>query len=175
MATTKHPQNKCKSCGYTWYPRGKHLSIKCPNCGSSKTSTVSSWSGILIIGFIAYGIFGNHQKPTEETQFNTTFEAKNQQNKSKITQINNSPTERLQNETLPEPKLGSKPEVHHKLKTQENIESLEKLHLTPTIICINEDNFFSKNNCIWKECKKSEFSSLEECVNKKPKENNIEN
>jgi hypothetical protein len=35
---TKRPKNKCKDCGYTWYPRGKNLSRSCPECGSRNTT-----------------------------------------------------------------------------------------------------------------------------------------
>ena len=35
MAATKRTQNYCKDCGDTWYPRGRYLSNKCPNCGST--------------------------------------------------------------------------------------------------------------------------------------------
>lgn len=31
---TKRPENECRSCGRTWYPRGSDYSAKCPNCGS---------------------------------------------------------------------------------------------------------------------------------------------
>jgi predicted RNA-binding Zn-ribbon protein involved in translation (DUF1610 family) len=31
---TKRPQNICRSCGYSWYPRGKSVSANCPRCGS---------------------------------------------------------------------------------------------------------------------------------------------
>lgn len=31
---TKRPQNFCRSCGYSWYPRGKSRSAQCPQCGS---------------------------------------------------------------------------------------------------------------------------------------------
>lgn len=31
---TKRPQNACRRCGYTWYPRGKDVSRSCPGCGS---------------------------------------------------------------------------------------------------------------------------------------------
>src|SRR5436309_385556 len=31
---TKRPQNVCRSCGYSWYPRGKNVSAQCPRCGS---------------------------------------------------------------------------------------------------------------------------------------------
>lgn len=33
--TTKRTQNRCSNCGYTWFPRGKGLSKKCPQCGAS--------------------------------------------------------------------------------------------------------------------------------------------
>lgn len=35
---TKRPLNRCRQCGYTWYPRGKSVSARCPRCGSAKTS-----------------------------------------------------------------------------------------------------------------------------------------
>lgn len=31
---TKRNQNGCGGCGYTWFPRGKNRSSKCPQCGS---------------------------------------------------------------------------------------------------------------------------------------------
>lgn len=33
---TKRPQNFCRSCGYSWYPRGKSRSAHCPQCGSTE-------------------------------------------------------------------------------------------------------------------------------------------
>lgn len=45
---TKRPQNKCGSCGYTWYPKGSNLSRKCPSCGSNKTQKV----GLGVIGIL---------------------------------------------------------------------------------------------------------------------------
>ena len=35
MSWTYRPQNRCKGCHYTWHPRGKDRSLRCPNCGSS--------------------------------------------------------------------------------------------------------------------------------------------
>lgn len=46
--------------------------------------------------------------------------------------------------------------------------------LTPSSICDQESNLFSRNNCEWKECEKPEFSNLEECANKKQKGNAFE-
>ena len=34
MAATLRDQNVCYDCRHTWYPRGKDLSTRCPNCGS---------------------------------------------------------------------------------------------------------------------------------------------
>ena len=30
---TFRPKNECDRCGYTWHPRGKDRSLKCPHCG----------------------------------------------------------------------------------------------------------------------------------------------
>jgi hypothetical protein len=35
---TKRPLNRCEACGYTWYPRGKTLSPRCPRRGSDHTA-----------------------------------------------------------------------------------------------------------------------------------------
>ena len=32
---TKRPRNRCKDCGDTWFPKGRNISNRCPNCGSS--------------------------------------------------------------------------------------------------------------------------------------------
>lgn len=56
---TLRPQNLCKSCGYSWYPRGKSLSPKCPHCGSSDTSIDSSGcvgGGILVVVVVLLGV-----------------------------------------------------------------------------------------------------------------------
>lgn len=43
---TKRSQNKCRTCKYTWYPKGKNLSLKCPGCGGTD------------IGYAGMGLFG---------------------------------------------------------------------------------------------------------------------
>lgn|SRR5450830_246484 len=73
MSTTKRIENKCMDCEYTWFPRGKDLSIKCPNCGNRNIGFSSTGRygmgysmrrllskslmifGIVIIGFVAFG------------------------------------------------------------------------------------------------------------------------
>jgi len=37
---TKRPLNQCGSCGYTWYPRGKDVSLRCPRCANQ---SVHAW------------------------------------------------------------------------------------------------------------------------------------
>jgi predicted RNA-binding Zn-ribbon protein involved in translation (DUF1610 family) len=46
---TKRPQNFCKRCGYTWYPRGKSISPKCPQCGSTETAIGCGGCATLIV------------------------------------------------------------------------------------------------------------------------------
>ena len=55
---TKRPKNKCKECGYAWYPRGNDLSIKCPKCGSEDTTIKGWWLGYIILFVILYWLFG---------------------------------------------------------------------------------------------------------------------
>lgn len=63
MARTKRTQNVCKTCKYTWYPRGKSLSHKCPKCGSED---VGYAKGGLVLGALVIAgivIFGGQKSP----------------------------------------------------------------------------------------------------------------
>jgi hypothetical protein len=31
------PQNRCRACGHSWYPRGSNFSPRCPRCGADRT------------------------------------------------------------------------------------------------------------------------------------------
>jgi len=164
MAATKRPQNRCKSCGYTWHPRGKSLSNKCPNCGGTQISTVGSWGGLAALLFIGYAIFGSNDKPADTTADVATSYAASQ------------PTE-----TTASPAAESPPTTQHSGDSeqgeQSNSSELEEAtptvetEATPSSICEHEGNIFSRNNCEWRECEKPDFSELEECANKKPKAN----
>lgn len=58
---TLRPQNYCKSCGHTWYPRGKNLSPKCPNCYSRDTSIGCAPGLILVVvAVLMVGIFSRN-------------------------------------------------------------------------------------------------------------------
>lgn len=63
---TKRPQNRCKQCGYTWYPRGKSVSLRCPNCGSQDVGInliplIGSLVGLLLccLPLSCMGLFGS--------------------------------------------------------------------------------------------------------------------
>lgn len=51
MAATKRSQNKCVDCEYTWYPKGKDLSARCPECASVNVT----YAGTGLLGQIGIG------------------------------------------------------------------------------------------------------------------------
>lgn len=63
---TKRPQNTCRTCHNTWYPRGKSLSDRCPRCGSPEVEFIYSGclraifyllaSPFILIGFLLQAI-----------------------------------------------------------------------------------------------------------------------
>jgi hypothetical protein len=65
MASTKRTQNKCKKCGYTWYPRGKHLSQKCPSCGSADVGFAGGGVGIVALLIVGVVLFGGKKESNE--------------------------------------------------------------------------------------------------------------
>lgn len=58
------PQNRCRTCFYTWYPRGKNVSSKCPNCGRATVEVVvlslrGCGSLLLVVVCAVYLLFGS--------------------------------------------------------------------------------------------------------------------
>ena len=58
---TYRPKNECDDCGYTWYPRGKNRSLRCPHCGSRdiikyETRYTTDWWPLkfLVILFVSF-------------------------------------------------------------------------------------------------------------------------
>lgn len=176
MAATKRPQNKCKACGSTWFPRGKNLSNKCPNCGSKDVSVVWSWGGIAALLVVGGAIFSGNDKPKDAPAVVPT--------QTSITQTNEvAPVEELVVPVFspnPEPSPIT-PEIRQQPAEALHIEKAADSrpaepatkpseHLTPTAICAHETSIFSRNSCEWRECEKTEFSALEECRHKRRKE-----
>jgi hypothetical protein len=57
----KRSLNRCKSCGDTWYPKGRDLSRKCPNCGSTDIAYAGGGCGailfLLILVAVVFAVF----------------------------------------------------------------------------------------------------------------------
>lgn len=51
---TLRSQNKCSACGYTWFPRGKGISLSCPGCGSRNVGVPrsSGIAGKMVLAFL---------------------------------------------------------------------------------------------------------------------------
>jgi hypothetical protein len=60
-SNTKRPRNGCKGCGYSWYPKGRNKSVKCPRCNNIKVILHPGAYGVgvvtIIIGFVAVLLF----------------------------------------------------------------------------------------------------------------------
>jgi predicted RNA-binding Zn-ribbon protein involved in translation (DUF1610 family) len=55
---TRRPLNKCKTCGYTWHPRGHSVSRRCPSCGSTEVGVASSClSQVAVLVLIAGAVY----------------------------------------------------------------------------------------------------------------------
>lgn len=52
MAATKRSLNKCVDCKYTWYPKGKDLSARCPECASVNVK----YAGMGLLGQLGVGV-----------------------------------------------------------------------------------------------------------------------
>lgn len=176
MAATKRPQNKCKSCGNTWHPRGKNISSKCPNCGSNHVSVVWPWGGIAALLVFGVGIFSGVDKPKEPSLTEPALAS------------NIQPSEALEVIAPARPALAPTTAEHSmaveaqrgddtslraknaasKASAQPDLQS--NALSTPSSICANEGNLFSRNNCEWRECTKPEFTDMAECTHKKKKD-----
>jgi hypothetical protein len=169
MGSTKRSQNKCGSCGYTWYPRGKNRSLKCPNCGSSSVSIVGGGGllvGILIVGWLVFG--GESKVPDAPAQEASVPPSAIQNARTPLAapEKTAAPVEQevAVSASSPEATASSVNDVSAN-------DRVERSARTPTKVCNGESNFFSWNNCMWRECEKPEFADLQECENKKPNRN----
>jgi hypothetical protein len=70
----KRLHNKCKSCGYTWYPKGKNISTKCPRCYSTAVDITllekikAIFSLLFFIFFIAIIFFSNTDTSNKKSE-----------------------------------------------------------------------------------------------------------
>lgn len=68
MNKTLRPQNKCQSCGHTWYPRGKNVSAQCPNCKRTGVSRIKSGGILGIIGLVVFSYIYPTSTPSEKNK-----------------------------------------------------------------------------------------------------------
>ncbi|MES2069867.1 MAG: hypothetical protein V4488_05935 [Pseudomonadota bacterium] len=187
MASTKRTQNKCKSCGYTWYPRGKNISLKCPRCGSTNVGYVGGGLGLAILCIIGIFIFsGNKNVPPPSpnlTESPASASAAETSTGSDNVLTNNNltiTTPPVFLETSPSPQVSdvrtevmlSKPSVpvsiadNERDVTEEELAKMKAQALmneTPAKHCESELVISEKNSCLAKECAKPEFTKLSEC------------
>lgn len=172
MSATKRPQNKCKSCSYTWYPRGKSLSLKCPSCGSSQVTIVGSWWWLAGLAFLLYVFVVQGDKKPKDAAPPVPVDSV----PSTSLDERGSPPVRAPEPAAPVEKPSAAEPIEQRLPSSPAVEAPASATQadTPTSLCAHESNIFSRNNCEWKECEKPEFSALSECANKKPKSNGVE-
>ena len=175
MGTTKRAQNKCKSCGNTWYPRGKNLSNKCPNCGSKAVSINWSWGGLAAVVLVGGALFGGGDDKPKDSAVDIPSRQSLSQPLEEVIEVK-TPLPAARNESNPLIEDANASTIHRVEVTpppeEHSLSTPQKLiaPLTPTAICASQSNFFSRNNCEWRECAKPEFNDLAECANKKSKE-----
>lgn len=198
MNATKRSQNKCDACGYTWYPRGKDKSLKCPSCGSNNVSIVNvsivGGGGLILLTLFIGGVIFANNKDTppeaspQEVKANVATQSVSippitEKNDVAASDVGESKTLAPDQEAVVPNNSSERSEIVKETiaPTQEIVapisneaasnEPVEKTIESPTEICKNETNFFFKNNCMWRECEKPKFTDLQECENKKPNRN----
>jgi hypothetical protein len=60
--TAKRPLNKCGSCGHTWYPKGRSLSVRCPECRTTGTKKAGAGVGAAVLFLDALSVFGGEKE-----------------------------------------------------------------------------------------------------------------
>jgi len=66
VRATCRPQNVCKSCGYTWHPRGHSLSPRCPRCGGTRVHIAGGGIALIIAILVCWGICTGGRRKTDE-------------------------------------------------------------------------------------------------------------
>ena len=166
MSSTKRSQNKCNSCGYTWYPRGKDKSLKCPNCGGNRVSITGGGGLILGLIFVGWLVFGNREKPTEPSRPQVSVPSAIELGAERpVATSEFLPPKAHEATTVDRPSESVAP-ISSDLENTEHTESTTQ---SPSENCKDESNIFSRNNCMWRECEKLQFVGLKDCENRKPK------
>lgn len=99
----KRAKNTCSDCGYTWDPRGKDLSQKCPKCGEGNVvgdmSGCFLFAGVVVVA-VAAGLFGLLTKKDSDRPKPESFSQRPLSTPSP-TPVNKAPVETFQEERMP--------------------------------------------------------------------------
>lgn len=194
MSTTKRIENKCMDCEYTWFPRGKDLSIKCPNCGNRNIGFSSigrsgmGYSmrrllskslmiiGVVIIGFVAFGPRAEKEAPSTRSLTTETEPA------ARGTEPSPSATPRLKNPIVPNEEIAPPQTISVQpfpMADNERVVTEEELKLSKRVLaeslltlqaCDDSTDDESKSRCIALQCAKAELAPTPACMDRQAKE-----
>lgn len=169
MVESKRPQNRCSTCKYTWHPRGKEKSLRCPKCGAETIEVPLAWLapirflfGLVAVVFVV-GLAWNTEKtvpigtsiPVQSEINSDKHSTDGRVSGSNLRQgaTNNSSPANVDSAATSMPQTSNAP--------------VEELPSSPSQICKGkEGSFFFWNNCMWEACKDGKFSKHEECENR---------
>ncbi|PVX35237.1 hypothetical protein C8C92_1816 [Janthinobacterium sp. 78] len=194
MSTTKRIENKCMDCEYTWFPRGKDLSIKCPNCGNRNIGFSSigrsgmGYSmrrllskslmilGVVIIGFVAFGPRMEKEAPSAKSLATETEPT------ASGTELPPSAAPRLKNsivvneEIAPPQTISVQPlpmAQNERVVTEDELKLSQKVFADSLLAlqaCDDSTDDESKSRCIALQCAKAELAPTLTCMDRQAKE-----
>lgn len=194
MSTTKRIENKCMDCEYTWFPRGKDLSIKCPNCGNRNIGFSSigrsgmGYSirrllskglmiiGVVIIGFVAFAPRAEKEAPSTKSLVTETEPA------ASGTELPPSAAPRLMNSIVASEEIAPPqtisvqplPMAENERVVTEGELMLSKKVLAESLLalqaCGDSTDDESKSHCIALQCAKAELAPTPACMDMQAKE-----
>lgn len=195
MSTTKRIENKCMDCEYTWFPRGKDLSIKCPNCGnrdigfSSIGRSGMGYSmrrllskslmiiGVVIIGFVAFGPRAEKEAPSTKSLATKAEPAASFTETSPPSAAPRSKNFIETNEEIAPPQAISAqplPMAENERVVTEDELKLNKRVLAESLLvlqaCDDSTDDDSKSRCIALQCAKAELAPTPACMDRQAKE-----
>lgn len=108
MRDTFRPENECADCGYTWHPRGKNRSLKCPSCNQANVLEVQpantahagvSGALILVLVLVLFLLYSYFTSPNPIPTKVTTEESSIETPAGGFEIGTDSPIQSLENET----------------------------------------------------------------------------
>lgn len=179
MSKTKRMQNKCKNCKYTWYPRGKDMSIKCPNCGSRNIGFSGNWIFLIFVVFIGLIAIGTYKKETTTSLSNSITEKASIPTEITATR---SSTQSIQRAVVPNEPLTSENKISHQplpMAENERVVTEDELKLSKRVLaeslvtlqaCDDSGDDESKSRCIALQCARAELAPTPACMGGQEKE-----